>query len=262
MVYLALARMSLQRELTYRTANVSGMITNVFFGVLRASVLVALFGARDNVAGYSVRDAVTYTGLTQALLSYVSLFSWWEVMRSVRSGDIATDLSRPVDYFAYWFARDAGRAVAQLALRGLPIIALYALAYRITLPPTPWHAVATVVSLALALAISFGYRFLVNLAAFWTPDATGIGRLCWTASTALSGMLFPLALLPSWLATATRLLPFAGMVNTPTEVYLGIVSGPSLLLALALQAFWALALLAACRVTLAAGVRRLVIQGG
>lgn len=262
MTYLALARMSLQRELTYRTANISGMITNVFFGVLRASVLIALFGARENVAGYSVQDAITYTGVTQALLSYVSIFGWWEVMRSVRSGEIATDLSRPVDYFAYWFARDAGRAFAQLALRGLPILALYALTYLISLPPTPLHAAATAVSLMLALAVSFSFRFLVNLTAFWTPDATGIGRLCWTANSALSGMIYPLALLPSWLAQVLRALPFAGIINTPTEVYLGIVSGPSLVGALALQAFWAAALIAACRLTLAAGVRRLVVQGG
>ncbi|MHB0876971.1 MAG: ABC transporter permease [Anaerolineae bacterium] len=262
MPYLALVRMSLQRELSYRTANVAGMVTNVFFGVLRASVLIALFGARDNVAGYSVRDAVTYTGITQALLSYVSVFGWWEVMRSVRSGEIATDLSRPMDYFAYWFARDAGRAFAQITLRGLSILALYAIVYRITLPPTPVHAVATIVSLLLALVVSFAFRFLVNLAAFWSPDATGIGRLCWTANSALSGMIVPLALLPPVLAQATRLMPFAAMINTPTEVYLGIVSGPHLVAALALQAFWATALVLGCRVVLAAGVRRLVVQGG
>jgi ABC-2 type transport system permease protein len=262
MTYLALGRMSLQRELSYRTANIAGMITNVFFGVLRASVLIALIGARDSVAGYSVRDAVTYTGITQALLSYVAIFGWWEVMSTVRSGEIATDLSRPMDYFAYWFARDAGRAFAQLAMRGLPILALYALVYRIVLPPSVINAVATVISLLLALTVSFAFRFLVNLAAFWTPDATGIGRLCWTANGALSGMIVPLALLPPVLAQITRLLPFAAMANTPTEIYLGIVSGPSLLGALALQAFWALALVVACRVTLAAGVRRLVVQGG
>lgn len=262
MTYLALGRMSLQRELSYRTANVAGMLTNVFFGVLRASVLIALFGARQSVAGYSVRDAVTYTGITQALLSYVSVFGWWEVMRTVRSGEIATDLSRPMDYFAYWFARDAGRAFAQLTMRGLPILLLYALVYRVTLPPTPLHAAATVVSLLLALAVSFAFRFLVNLTAFWTPDATGIGRIAWTVNAALSGMIVPLALLPPALAQVTRLLPFATTINTPVEVYLGIVSGPAMWGALALQAFWTVALVLICRVTLAAGVRRLVVQGG
>ena len=54
-MYWALVRLAFQRQITYRTANIAGLVTNVFFGLLRASVMVALFGARDAVAGYSVR---------------------------------------------------------------------------------------------------------------------------------------------------------------------------------------------------------------
>ena len=54
--YAALARMAVQRQLAYRFANVSGLLTNGFFGLLRAYVLIALFGARHagRVAGYSI----------------------------------------------------------------------------------------------------------------------------------------------------------------------------------------------------------------
>jgi len=97
--YLALAGTSLRRQLTYRAANLAGLITNLFFGALRAYVLIALFGAREQVAGYSVRDAVTYSGITQALMSCVAIFGWWDMIRSIRTGEVATDLSRPVDYF-------------------------------------------------------------------------------------------------------------------------------------------------------------------
>ncbi|MBF8282333.1 MAG: ABC transporter permease [Anaerolineales bacterium] len=66
--YAALIRMAFQLQLAYRFANVSGLLTNGFFGLLRAYVLIALFGARHagRVAGYSIGDAITYTGLTQA----------------------------------------------------------------------------------------------------------------------------------------------------------------------------------------------------
>jgi ABC-2 type transport system permease protein len=43
---LALARMSWHRQHAYRAANLAGLVTNLFFGFLRASVLVALFAAR------------------------------------------------------------------------------------------------------------------------------------------------------------------------------------------------------------------------
>src|SRR5574342_686658 len=186
--YVALARMAFQRQLAYRFANLSGLLTNGFFGLLRAYVLIALFGARSagRVAGYSVRDAITYTGLTQALIAYTALWGWWDLMRSIRTGEVASDLSRPLDFFWYWCAQDFGRAAAQLLVRGLPIMAASALVFRITLPPTPLHWLALLAALALALFVSFCWRFIVSLSAFWMQDAVGIGRMAWIAVTFLS----------------------------------------------------------------------------
>jgi ABC-2 type transport system permease protein len=52
------------------------------------------------------------------------------------------------------------------------------------------------------------------------------------------------------------------MVNTVVEIYLGLVTGMPMLQALALQLAWALALMAAARLALRLGQRKLVIQGG
>jgi ABC-2 type transport system permease protein len=261
-MYFALIRMAFQRQLAYRTANLAGLATNAFFGLLRASVLIALFGTQTEVAGYTVHDAVTFTGLSQALLAYVAIFGWWDLMRGIKSGEIATDLLRPMDYFWYWWAQDVGRAAAQLLTRGLPILVLYALAYRITLPPTLWHVLALPASLALGLLISFAWRFLVSLTAFWVQDAVGVGRLAWTISMFMSGFLMPLALFPDWVQAILRATPFPGMVTSPIEIYLGIVPAHGLPAALALQAGWAVTMVVVCQVTLRVAIRRLVILGG
>ncbi|MCA1553996.1 MAG: ABC-2 family transporter protein, partial [Chloroflexi bacterium] len=207
-MYLAIARLAFQRQLTYRAATLAGLATNAFFGVVRAAVLVAMFGARDSLAGYSVRDAITYTGLTQALIPYVAIWGWWDLIRSIRTGEVASDLARPMDFFGYWAAQDVGRGAAQMLLRGLPMMVLYALFYNITLPPSVWHWLALVPSLACALLISFGWRFLYSLAAFWVQDAIGIGRAAATLTTFLSGFLMPVAFMPDWLITLMRLSPF------------------------------------------------------
>lgn len=263
-MYLALLRVAFQRQLAYRTANLAGLATNIFFGALRAYVIIALFNARrlENVAGYSLPMAITYTGLTQALLSFLSLIVWWDLIRSIRSGEVAADLSRPCDFFWYWCAQDAGRAFGQLLLRGLPIMILYALVYRITLPPTLWHWLALGVSMWLALLVSFGWRFLVSLPAFWIQDAVGVGRLGLPLMTFLSGFLMPIAFFPAWAVTLIRLTPFPSMVTAPVEIYLGLVNGPALLGTLAVQALWVVILYGVSQLGLNAGVRKLVIQGG
>jgi len=261
-MYFALIRMAFQRQLTYRAATLAGLATNVFFGALRAYVLVALFGARENVAGYSLPAAITYTGLTQALLAYIAIWGWWDLIRSIRTGDVASDLSRPLDFFWYWCAQDIGRAAAQLLLRGLPIIVLYALFYPILFPPSAWHWLALALSLVLALLVSFGWRFLTSLAAFWMQDAIGVGRFAGNMATFLSGFLMPVAFMPDFVINVMRLTPFPSMINTPIVIYLGLVNGLELAAALGEQLLWVLILSVVSRLVLNAGVKKLVIQGG
>lgn len=214
------------------------------------------------MAGYSLPSAITFTGLTQALISYINIFPWWEVMKSIRTGEVASDLTRPVDFFWYWAAQDVGRALGNLLYRGLPILGLFALVYGITFPQRWEQWAALVVSMRLALFLSFCWRFLVNLAAFWMQDATGLGRAAWTLTVFLSGFLMPLAFLPTWLTTWMHLTPFPAMITTPVEIYLGLITGRGLWAALATQVAWSLILYVVVRFTLSAGVKKLVIQGG
>ena len=261
-LFWKLVQLAFRLQLTYRAANLAGLATNFFFGLLRAAVLVALYDARQEVAGISLQAAITYTGLSQATISFLSFFGWRQVMNSVYSGEIAADLLRPLDYFGFWLARDLGRAVASLLVRGVTIMVAYALVFDITVPRDWRQWLLLGLSLTLSWLISFGWAFLVNLAAFWTPDARGVGRLAFGLSWFLSGFLMPLRFFPDWFVTLCKLTPFPSVVNTVVEVYMGVLSGPEIARALLAQLLWVVLLFSACQLVLRAGVRRLVIQGG
>lgn len=113
-----------------------------------------------------------------------------------------------------------------------------------------------------ALLISFAWRFMVNLAAFWTPNALGVGRFAFGLSWTFSGFFIPLALFPDWLANFCRLTPFGASLYIPIQIFLGNVQGGSLVESLLIQLFWILILIALDHVILARGIRKLVIQGG
>ena len=115
-------------------------------------------------------DAVTYVWLAQALLMTVYIFGWQELALRIRDGSIATDLSRPLDPQRYWLAFDLGRAPYHLIFRGVPPFVVGRARLRPPLPVAARPAVAFVVSLALAVVVSFGFRFLYNSAAFWLID--------------------------------------------------------------------------------------------
>lgn len=261
-LFWEIARVSFQRQLTYRAATLAGLATNIFFGLLRAAVLIALYGARDVVAGISLQDAITYTALAQAMIAYLMIFGWYDLMNSVYSGEVATDLLKPLSYFRFWLAQDLGRAVVALLLRGVTILVLYALVVNIALPGSAVLWLALILSLALSWLNSFAWRFLVNLAAFWTPNARGIGRLAFGIVWVFSGFYMPLRYYPDWFQTLCQFTPFPSMLNTSVEIYLGLLTGPALIDALLLQVGWAVLLILACQVILRAGVRSLIIQGG
>jgi ABC-2 type transport system permease protein len=75
-------------------------------------------------------------------------------------------------------------------------------------------------------------------------------------------MVLPLTFFPSALRTVAHALPFAAVMQTPIDVWLGKREGLSLVGALSVQMLWALVLLGLCRLALRRGTRRLVIQGG
>ena len=259
-----LARRGYRRYAAYPGATWAGVFTNTFFGFLIAYVMLAVYERRDDVGGYDVVETLTYVWLAQGLLSVVASFgpSWYELGLRVRSGDIAIDLQRPLDLQAAGLAQDFGRAAYQLLFRAVPPFVLGALVFELTAPSDPFRWLAFAVSVALAVVVSFGFRFIFNVLAFWLLDYRGPYVLALAVSNLLSGLVIPLVFFPGALGDVLRALPFAGMLQSPVDVYLGEELGGSTVGTLALQAFWALALIALGRAMLAAGTRKLVVQGG
>jgi ABC-2 type transport system permease protein len=261
-IYWELTNLAIKKQLAYRAAAAAGVATNFFFGLLRVAVLVALYGARQEVSGMTVQVAVTFTGISQAVIAYLSLFGWFEIIRSVHAGAVGADLLKPIGYFRYWMAQDFGRAIVQLFLRGLPIMLLYAVVFDITYPTSLWQWLALAAALVLGWLVSFSFRFLINLSAFWVPNAVGIARAAYTASWFLSGFLMPLRFLPDWFVQLSYLTPFPHMVTSVIEIYLGLLSPREVAAALANQVIWAAMLIGIGQIVLQLGVRKLVVQGG
>lgn len=251
-----------QRWATYPGATLAGVFTNTVFGLMRGWVLLAVLAARPHVGGYDTADALTYVWVAQGFLAIVAVWGWNDLAVRVASGDVAVDLGRPIDFQGQWLATDLGRGFYQLIFRGIPPFLVGELLYRLELPTNPVLWAGFAASAALAIVISFAIRFLVNLCAFWLLDYRGIVNLAGNTGSLLAGFIVPLSFFPDGVRQVLTALPFAGMAQVPIDVFLGKHTGLDLLGTLAWQALWAAVLLLAGRVVLAAGVRRLVLQGG
>jgi len=242
---------------------VAGATTNTVFGVVKASItLAAIASAGGALAGYDARQGATYAWLAQGFLATVWMFGWGELAERIRTGDIAVDLARPVDLQLSWLAADLGRAAFLLVPRGLPPVLIGFAFFGVTLPTRPLPYLATVVSLVMAVSISFACRFALNLVAFWLLDLRGAQTLYVVASNVLAGLVVPVSWFPAWMRTLAHATPFPSMLQAPIDLLSGHVAGGGIARTLGVQALWLVGTLTLGRVVLARATRKLVVQGG
>ncbi|MFJ9458847.1 ABC transporter permease [Kitasatospora sp. NPDC101447] len=264
-LYAAVARGAFRRYSTYRAATLAGTFTNTVFGIILASSFLALWQARPHLGGYDQSQAVTYIWVSQGLLVTVAVWGGGfqdDLQDRFRSGDIAVDLYRPVDFQGWWLAGDLGRAAFQLLVRGTVPLLVGALVFRTRMPEHPLTWAFFLLSVLLAVVVSFGLRFLVSITGFWLHDSEGVRAVMLVVSMFFSGMLLPITLFPGLLGDLGAVLPWAALIKVPTDVFLERASGGGLLGAFGFQLAWAAALLAAGRGAQWLATRRVVVQGG
>lgn len=261
--YYELARSELKRFSAYPLAIFAGIFTNAVFGFIRGSVLVgALAGAGGTIAGYDPALALSYVWIGQAVIAPIGLFVRRDVADRVRTGEIAVDLARPVDFQLSWWARDMGRFAFGVPTRGLPTLLIGIVLVGIAWPKD-WTAYPLgLFSLLLGTSLNFLCMYAINLIAFWVVDAGGYLNLYGLALNLLSGFLIPVHIFPAWLLDVALRTPFPSIFQTPVDILSGRTVGWDAVGLIGIQAGWLIAVIVLGRVLLAAGSRRLVVQGG
>jgi ABC-2 type transport system permease protein len=264
-LYGGIAVRAFRRYSTYRAATLAGIFTNSVFGIIYSYAYLALWKEAPGAGGYSADDAVTYVWLGQALLMTVALWGGGttdDLAQRIRSGDVVIDLYRPVGLIGWYLAGDLGRAAYHFLTRGLAPTVVGLVLFGIARPSGALAALGFLVSLVLAVVVSFAMRFLFASTAFWMLDSTGPQLLSGVLAIFLSGMAVPLVIFPDGLRQVALALPWASYLQTPADIWLGHRSGWSLLGGLGAQAGWAVALILLCSVVLRRATRKVVVQGG
>jgi ABC-2 type transport system permease protein len=261
-LYIEVARRALQRQFAYRVENLAGLFTNVFFGYLRVAVFVVVYESVSNLGGYDEQSAITYMWVTQAMIMVVALWGWWDIELTIRSGDVVSDLAKPFSYVGFWLARDVGRAAYFFFFRAVPVLVAGQILSGLVWPASPVAWSVFLISLVLAQLVSFSLHFLLNVSAFWTTDARGLGYIALALMMFLGGFVIPIRYFPDWAQRICLVLPFASITQTPGDVFVGRIEGAAVVGPLALQVAWAVALLVAAHLMTLLATRRVVVQGG
>jgi ABC-2 type transport system permease protein len=262
--YLGFAKRGFQRAITYRIQFWSELVINILFMYVYLCVWRALYHQQGAVEGYDRAGLLTYIVVSQTMFTLqFGVRAWVMIEGKVRTGEVAIDLVRPVDFQGMILATAVGAAVHILLTNMVPKFTLFCVAGMVQPPASALALGLFPVSVALGFLIVFGVEFLIGISAFWLVEIRGLYTMVmWGVAAFFSGYFLPMEFFPGWLKGVAQALPFPSMVYTPSAISVGSLAGLAAIAAVLKQLAWAVALVGVGRLLFAMAHRRLVVQGG
>lgn len=182
---------------------------------------------------------LTYILFGSFIRSIVLSTTTMEIHNQINQGNLSFLLIRPIDFFRYYFARDAADKLLNIFFSILEVSLMW-----ILLQPTIFIQlnsginIISVAAIVMGAVIYFYFSCLMSFLGFWTPDAWAPRFLSFVIIEFFAGGLFPLNILPDILYQLSRVLPFYYFIYFPLSVYLGQVSGYALIIEFSIGLVW------------------------
>ena len=263
--YAKVFDIGLQNTFVYRW----NFLLRALFGLvpLAGTVLIwrAIFTQRGaDVAGYDYRKMVWYFLLTVLVDNLITpTEDEWQIAADIRDGLMNAFLVKPVNYLGYRLSLYGSYRLLYTIVTLAPVAALiWFFRGFAVLPASPVTWALAVVSLAMAGLIQFFIAYALAMLAFWILEISTIVFILYSFEYFLSGHTFPLDIMPAWLQSTLRILPFTYELFFPIAIFLEKVKGPALWSGLAIQTGWLLLTWLAAVTMFRRGVRHYQAVGG
>ena len=251
--------------LAYRLRYYTGILTYFVFVAVHYFIWSAVFAGREPGAvinGFTLDEMITYVAVGWIARSMYFSDIDEEIDDIVRTGQIGVYLLRPVNFQHMMLSQAFGGMLFRGLFFSLPVAIPILLFFPVAPPASVSSFVLFLFSMLIAFLVFAEINFLVGLLAFKLKSINGIVRAKYFLMQLLSGLLLPLTFFPNAFRVVLEWLPFQAMSYLPLQFYLGKLSGPEIVEALALQFGWILVLYLLGRYFLSRALYFLTLQGG
>jgi ABC-2 type transport system permease protein len=180
-------------------------------------------------------------------------------------GKVAMSLIKPTKYIYEVFFRNLGNNFVGNLIISLPLIIVLTTLSVTTQTEVNFTVMTTllyVISILLALLISFFSNFIFATMVFITDATFGMMQLNEAVVRIFSGSLIPLSFFPPWLKTIAYVLPYASVYTVPTLILMNRYSTQQLWISLLTQLAWAIGLIIGANLIWSLIISKLKVHGG
>lgn len=243
--YFLVARNTWAETVSYRLSFIMWRFRVVLQILTIYFLWFSILPKNTNFLGYSQEGILTYILGTSLISSIVIASRSFIVGEEINTGALSYYLLRPVNYFMYWFAKDAGDKAMNIAFSILELGILFLILKPPLFIQTNFlYILFFLISIFLAVIMYFFLSFLIGLFGFWSPEVWGPRFIFQILLTFFAGGLFPLDIMPKTLFFIFQLLPFPYLLYFPLKIYLGhlpiieIYKGFFILIAWTIILYW------------------------
>ncbi len=241
--YSTIARLSWQPLLTYRFNFVIGRIRDFIVLLTLYYLYNNIFTGQQELFGFDREKIVSYIILSHLIFSFVFTYAMHGIADTIALGHLNNFLTKPLNFFGYWAARQVGVRIAALIFSVIDVVILMTIFQKpLLLPTRPGFLGLSLLALVFSVVIFSFLDFLIPLAAFKMHQAVGPRFVFSVFLELATGRFFPLTLLPGAVYLTFKYLPLNYIIFFPIQIYFGQLSSSEIIQGFTLSILWTIIL--------------------
>lgn len=259
-MYLALMKFNFKQQFAYRASLYMRILGSIIRVYIQVCIWQALLRA-GNTVEQTVEELVTYT-VVAFLINQITRNNTAQALASkVKDGSIAIDLIRPFPVKWYLFYQQLSENMFNLIFVGLPVTLISLVLWSMRIAGV-LDLLFGLISLVLAVLLTFSFQYAVGLLVFWLKDVTYTRMITGGIVELFSGSMIPLWFYPEAFRQVCMMLPFRFMVFEPISVFLGEYNLTGCIRVIAIQFFWVVVLNIVGELIWKKVQKNITVQGG
>lgn len=227
--YVTLLKLSWSNGFVYRTSLVMWRLRQFLGSIMALTVWTVIYSQQTSSFGYERAEMITYVFLVSILQSVILATSLHGLSDQINSGQLSTQLVKPLNIFGYLFTQEVADKLKNLLFIAVESVLLFVIFRpQISLPQLEVFPVFLLFVIG-AVLLHFFIQLIFGSFGFWSPESWGPRFLFFMFVDFTAGKLFPLDILPVFFQQLIYLTPFPYLSFVQIQLFLGKLSPADML---------------------------------
>lgn len=263
MKFLKIIEISIQSQFEYKINYLINFIFSFIPFFTNILLWIAIFNNNENMFDYNYNSIVSYYFIILIVDNFINSKVVWSISNDIKNGDINKYLIKPFNYKLYNFLLDFPNRLNFIVLGFIPVcIVAFVLRSSLQLNLSAINISVFIISLFIEYVISFLINYLLSILSFFLSDVGSLFVAVNILKGLVTGSVFPLDMLPSYICQILICLPFSHMGYNQTLILQNQNSIGTLIFILVSGLFWIITLLVLSSLFWRLGLKKYSSFGG